>query len=211
MGLEKPSPVDYWRTEDGLTLLTAWKRDGLSDKAICERINVNKGQFVRWKQRYPEINEAVSRGKELVDYMVENALLKAALGYQTKEIKVTLGKKVISGETFQVLKETTIKNVGPNTVACLAWLNNRKHEQWKRNRDNCVDLNEENSNVTVRIIRGKGNGPSDSSDSDVVNEGVELKLAEPDRKPKKVLEDGTVEGTKNMDYWPEDFEEESDS
>lgn len=208
MGLEKPSPVDYWRTEDGLTLLTAWKRDGLSDKAICERINVTKGQFVRWKQQYPEINEAVSRGKELVDYMVENALLKAALGYQTKEIKVTLGKKVISGETFQVLKETTIKNVGPNTVACLAWLNNRKHEQWKRNRDNCVDLNEENSNVTVRIIRGKG---GDSSDTDVVNEGVELKLAESDRKPKKVLEDGTVEGIKNMDYWPEDFEEESGS
>lgn len=207
MGCEKPSPVDYWRTEDGLTLLTAWKRDGLSDKNICERINVTKAMMVRWKQQYPEINEALSRGKELVDYMVENALLKAALGYQTKEIKVTLGKKVISGETFQVLKETTIKNVGPNTVACLAWLNNRKHEQWKRNRDNCVDLNEENSNVTVRIIRGKGN---DSSDPDVVNEGVELKMAEPDRKPKKVLEDGTVEGVKDMDYWPEDFDGNDD-
>lgn len=199
--------VEYWLTEDGLTLLAAWKRDALSHEQICSRMNIDYATLKRWQIKHPEIKEALSRGKELVDYMVENALLKAALGYKTKEIKVTLGKKVISGETFQVLKETTTKQVGPNAVACLAWLNNRKHEQWKRNRDNCVEYNEDDKSVTVKIIRGKGKEQTDSS-GDVVNDGVEITMdRNPDRKPKKILEDGTVEGEKNMDYWPDDFEE----
>lgn len=208
MGKHNESMVDYWLTDDGLTLLAAWKRDGLTIEKICERIGINRHTMTRWQNDFPEIKEALSRGKELVDYMVENALLKAALGYTTKEIKVTLGKKAINGEVFTVLKETTTKHVGPNAVACLAWLNNRKHEQWKRNRDNCVEYNEEDSNVTVKIIRGKGGTKNVENDSvePEVNEGVEIKI--PDRKPKRVLEDGTVEGEKNMDYWPEDFEEE---
>lgn len=198
---------DYWRTEDGLTLLAAWKRDGLTMHEICDRMNVDYSNLKRWQNKYPEIKDALSRGKELVDYMVENALLKAALGYKTKEIKVTLGKKVISGETFTVLKETTEKQVGPNAVACLAWLNNRKHDVWKRNRDNFVEYDKDTDNVTVKIIRGKGSEEADSS-GDVVNKGVEIKMdRNPDRKPKKVLEDGSVEGEKDMDYWPDDFEE----
>lgn len=207
MGNINKSKVDYWLTEDGLTLLRAWSRDGFSLQQIAEKMEVNRSVMTKWRGEYPEIKEAMSQGKEIVDYMVENALLKAALGYETKEIKVTLGKKVINGEAFQVLKETTTKQVGPNTVACLAWLNNRKHEQWKRNRDNCVEYDAEDSKgVTVKIIRGKGSGQDASGD--VVNDGVEVKINNPDRKPKKVLEDGTVEGEKDLDYWPEDFEEE---
>lgn len=208
MGYIRESPVDYWLSEDGLTLIQAWSRDGLKMQQIADRMGVRYDILHRWKEKYPEIKEAMKRGKEIVDYMVENALLKAALGYETKEIKVTLGKKVINGEAYQVLKETTTKQVGPNTVACLAWLNNRKHEQWKRNRDNCVEYDAEDSKgVTVKIIRGKGNGEQDAS-GDIVNDGVEVKINNnPDRKPKKVLDDGTVEGEKDLDYWPEDFEE----
>lgn len=208
MGSVYSGLIDYWKTEDGLTLLAAWTRDGLSQHKIAERIGIDYATLKRWKNKEPEIEEALSKGKELVDYMVENALLKAALGYQTKEIKVTLGKKVINGETYTVLKETTTKQVGPNAVACLAWLNNRKHEQWKRNRDNCETISPEDSNVTVKIIRGKGSGTADEQ-GDVLNDGVEIKMKpDSDRKPKKVLEDGTVEGERDMDYWPDDFEEE---
>lgn len=207
MGYINESKVDYWLTEDGLTLLEAWSRDGYKISEIADKMGVRYDKLSRWRQSYPEIKKAMSRGREIVDYMVENALLKAALGYETKEIKVTLGKKVINGEAYQVLKETTTKQVGPNTVACLAWLNNRKHEQWKRNRDNCVEYDAEDSKgVTVKIIRGKGGGQDASGD--VVNDGVEVKINNPDRKPKKVLDDGTVEGERDLDYWPEDFEEE---
>lgn len=205
MGSVYNSYVDYWRTEDGLTLLAAWKRDGFTDKQIAEKIGVKGQTLCKWKETYPEINEALHRGKEIVDYMVENALLKAALGYKTKEIKVTLGKKVVSGETYQVMKETVVKEVGPNAVACLAWLNNRKFDKWKRNRDNVVETNPDDGNVTVTIIRGKGKNDGLGEE---VNDGVKIETGVQNRKPKKVLPDGTVEGdVEDLDAWPDDFEE----
>lgn len=196
---------DRWLQEDGLTLMSCWRRDGLSYQQIADRIGITDRILKRWREEHPEINEALRVGKELLDYKVENALLKAALGYTTKEIKVTLGKKIISGETFTVLKETTTKEVGPNAVACLAWLNNRKHEQWKRNRDKVVEMNEEDSNVTVTIIRqGK-------KEDDGVNEGVTI-----ERKPKKegpriVTDEEAKAGGGNPDYWPDDWIDETNS
>lgn len=189
---------EYWVSEDGLTLIEAWARDGLTQAQMAERIGISRSELRKWRERIPDIDEAMRVGKELLDYKVENALLKAALGYKTKEIKVTLGKKKVGGEVFEVLKETTTKEVGPNAVACLAWLNNRKHDQWKRNRDRCEDNREEDSNVTVTILRGKGDGLGDS-----VNDGVKVSMK---RKPVEISDEDN-EGV-SLDSWPDDWEDE---
>lgn len=195
---ENANLYEYWLKDDGLTLIRCWRRDGMTYPQIAQRMGVGDRVLRRWREEYPPIAEALSVGKELLDYRVENALLKAALGYTTKEIKVTLGKKVVSGEAFQVLKETTTKEVGPNAVACLAWLNNRKHEQWKRNRDNVVDANSEDSNVTVTIIRGG------KKSDDGINEGVVIERTDAPKKPKTVTDEEAKQG--GLDYWPDDFE-----
>lgn len=171
MGNTRSSAVDYWRTEDGLTLINAWARDGLIMEEIAKKIGITRPMLDKWKNRYPEIEEALNTGKEIIDYKVENALLKAALGYKTKEIKVTLGKKIINGEVFEVLKETTEKEIAPNVTACLAWLNNRKFDQWKRNRDKVLNLNEEDQNINITIIRGN---PKTDDIGDNVNQEVKL-------------------------------------
>lgn len=193
--------MGYWLTEDGLTLLTAWKRDGLTEAAIARNMGISQKVLTGWKKECPELRDALRVGKELLDYRVENALLKAALGYTTKEVKVTLGKKMVGGEAFQVLKETTTKEVGPNAMACLAWLNNRKHDQWKRNRDNVVDVDKEDSNVTVTIIRGG------KKDSDGVNEGVSVTMNGRNG-PKRLTDEEAKQG--NLDSWPDDWEEDDE-
>lgn len=191
--------MEYWLSDDGLTLLTAWKRDGLTDGQISDNMGVDCRRLRKIKEEYPEIRKALSVGKELLDYRVENALLKCALGYKTKEVKVTLGKKVVSGEAFQVLKEVTEKEVGPNAVACLAWLNNRKFDKWKRNRDAVPDLDKEDSGVTVTIIRGN------KKEDDGINDGVTVTV--PERKgPKHVTDEEAKEG--GLNSWPDDWEEE---
>lgn len=198
---EKEDPFGYWVTDDGLTLLTAWKRDGLTDANIAKNMGISPSVLRDWKKECREIKEALMVGKELLDYRVENALLKAALGYTTKEVKVTLGKKIVGGEAFQVLKETTTKEVGPNAVACLAWLNNRKHDQWKRNRDNVVDLDKEDSNVTVTIIRGG------RKDQDGVNEGVSVTMNGRNG-PKHLTDEEAKQG--GLDSWPDDWSEDDE-
>lgn len=154
MGKINESKVDYWLSDDGLTLIAAWSRDGYTIDDLCGKIGISRETLRKWRMRYPEIEEAIKTSREVIDYKVENALLKAALGYTTKEIKVTLGKKIVSGETFEVLKETTTKEVAPNVTACMAWLNNRKHEQWKRNRDKTLEVNDEDNNINITIVRG---------------------------------------------------------
>ena len=163
-------------------------------------MGIERYTLSKWRKRYPEIAQALNTGKELVDYKVENALLKAALGYTTKEIKVTLGKKVVNGEVFEVLKETTTREVAPNVTACMAWLNNRKHDQWKRNRDKVLELDEEDSNINITIVRG----PKEDSLGDNVNQEVNFQ-------PKKQEQTKVEESDeKDLDYWPEDWEDEDE-
>lgn len=67
-----------WLEPDGLTLLEGWARDGLTDEKIAKKCGCNAGTLYEWKKKYPEISEALKKGKEVVDYEVENALLQSA-------------------------------------------------------------------------------------------------------------------------------------
>lgn len=74
---------EYWLTEDGLTLLEGWARDGLTDEQISNNCKITATTLYEWKKRFPEISEALKKGKEIVDFEVENALLNKALGGDT--------------------------------------------------------------------------------------------------------------------------------
>ena len=74
---------EYWLTEDGLTLLEGWARDGLTDEQIARNMGVAYSTFRVWKDKYPAIPAALKTSKEIVDYEVENALLNKALGGDT--------------------------------------------------------------------------------------------------------------------------------
>lgn len=110
-----------WLEPEGLLKLEGWARDGLVDEQIAQNIGIAASTLYEWKKQYPEISEALKRGKEVVDRQVENALLKRALGYTYDEITMEYGK-----ETRRVTKE-----VVPDTTAQIFWLKNRKPEQWR--------------------------------------------------------------------------------
>ena len=154
MGNLKNSKVDYWLSDDGLNLIRSWSRDTFSKAEIAKRMDINVNTLVKWQKQYKEIDDAINTTREMVDYQVENAVLKAALGYKTKEIKVTIGKKVVNGEMVEMLKETTTKEVPPNIKAAMFWLNNRKFDDWKLNRDKIVEVDPDDSQVTITIQRG---------------------------------------------------------
>ena len=69
---------EYWRTTDGLILLKGWARDGLKDEQIAHNCGITVKTLYEWKNRYSDICDALKKGKEIVDYEVENALLKRA-------------------------------------------------------------------------------------------------------------------------------------
>ena len=69
-----------WQEPDNLVLLQGWARDGCTDEELAKKMNISPSTLYEWVKKYPEISEAIKKGKEVVDYEVENALLKKALG-----------------------------------------------------------------------------------------------------------------------------------
>ena len=68
-----------WITKENLILLEGWARDGLTNEQIAHNIGINPDTLYEWKKTKSEISEALKKGREVVDYQVENALLEKAL------------------------------------------------------------------------------------------------------------------------------------
>lgn len=68
-----------WLTEDGLTCLRGWAREGATDEQIAEYMGISRSTLYEWKKKYPDISDALKKGKAVVDFEVENALLNKAL------------------------------------------------------------------------------------------------------------------------------------
>lgn len=70
-----------WLENDKLILLQGWARDGLSDEQIAHNMGIHVRTLYMWKKK-PECEQifhAIKNGKEVVDYIVENALMKNAM------------------------------------------------------------------------------------------------------------------------------------
>lgn len=208
MASKNASIVDEWLDDDNLMLIEAWARDGYTKQDIADRIGIHICTLREWEKNYPEIKEALKKGREIIDYKVENALLKRALGYTAKEIKVVLGRQVKGGQTFQITKEVVEKEIAPDVTACAMWLNNRRPDKWKRNRDKIVELEEEDSNLQITIIRG----PKSDDEMDTTNQAITISSKGKDNEPPvdTPSKPGLLKEEDDKDYWPEDWEEEDE-
>lgn len=118
--------------EPKLLLIEAWARDGLTDLQIAEKLGISEASFYKYRNEHEEFTEALKNGKEVIDTMVENALLKAALGYEYEEVTTEM-TSLKSGENVypaEVTKAVT-KHAAPNTTALIFWLKNRKPKEWR--------------------------------------------------------------------------------
>lgn len=71
--------INDWLEKDKLILLEGWSRDGLTNEQIANNIGINVKTLYDWKNKESDICNALKKGREIVDYEVENALLKSAL------------------------------------------------------------------------------------------------------------------------------------
>lgn len=71
--------INEWLEEDKLILLEGWARDGLTDEQIANNIGIDRTTLYRWKEKDCNIFNALKKGREVVDFEVENALLQNAL------------------------------------------------------------------------------------------------------------------------------------
>lgn len=71
--------IDEWLEKDKLILLEGWARDGLTYEQIAKNMGIGLTTLKEWRQKEPTISTTLKKGREVVDFEVENALLKNAL------------------------------------------------------------------------------------------------------------------------------------
>lgn len=109
-------------------------RLGATDKEIAEFFDIAESTFYEWKDAYPKFTEALKRGKLPADMQVVNSLHKRATGYKYKEVtyeKIDLKEKLEAEPDSEIVKEVykkrvVVKEVIPDTIAQIYWLNNRR-------------------------------------------------------------------------------------
>lgn len=138
--------------KDKLTLIEAWKRDGLTDEEIIKNLGISKDTFYKYKNKYSEFNKALKNGREIADITVENALFKRAIGYKYKEVIKEV--KEIDGKKSTYVKEV-IKEMPGDVVAQIFWLKNRKSSKWKDKQD--IDIEDNNVSITINGVKRNGN------------------------------------------------------
>ena len=126
-----------WLTDEGKVRLQGWARDGLSDDQLADKMGVCPSTFYAWKNRYPEISEALREGKEVADRKVENALYNSCFDrkitirrpFKVKEVYYNDGKRC---EREHVMYGEEDVAIPANEKAIEFWLANRKPEKWSR-------------------------------------------------------------------------------
>lgn len=135
--MARPSKY-YSHVEPKLNLVESWARDGLIDEQIANNLDISLTSYYEYKNKYTEFAEALKNGKDDIDIMVENALLKRAMGYSFEEVtRESVPCKAYEDENGNTVEHTLMvtkvvtKEVQPDTTAQIFWLKNRRPQAWR--------------------------------------------------------------------------------
>jgi len=136
----------YTNVQPRLIEIEGWCREGLIDEQIWPRLSISKTSFYDYQNQHSEFLDALKNGKNIVDYRVENSLLKSAEGHEKIIKKAFKLKKVWYDENGKRCEEETIAYADeifyypPVPVSMIYWLKNRKPNQWKDKPDTKKDV-----------------------------------------------------------------------
>lgn len=126
---------EYWISTDGLLLIEGWARDGLTKEQIAKNIGISRDTLNEWEKKFSDISDALKKGREVADRIVENALFKNATGYDTEETTEEPWFNKTTGKNELVVTKRVKKHVPGNVTAQIFWLKNRKPNDWRDKHD----------------------------------------------------------------------------
>ena len=104
-------------------------------------MGIHAATLYKWENDHDEIRKAIKKGKAPVDYEVENALLKSALGYKVTLRKPMKIKTVTRSGNNRTIEEERIEYVDeeqyvkPEVTAQIFWLKNRRGAIWREKQE----------------------------------------------------------------------------
>lgn len=142
-----------WDThvKDKLVVVEGWARNGLTEKQIAHNLGVAYSTFRVYKEKYPALSAVLKKGREVIDFEVEGALIKRALGYSYVEVTKELVEDETTGSAKLKVVKTVTKQVAPDVTAQIFWLKNRKPNEWK-NDPQMLELKKRDLELKQKIV-----------------------------------------------------------
>lgn len=91
---------------------------------IAQALGCSERTVIAWKGQHPEFKQLIEQLQHNPDVHVENAIYRAALGYEYEETTIETGT---NGEKLIRYK----KHQPPNISAARLWLTNRRPNEWR--------------------------------------------------------------------------------
>ena len=100
--------------------------DGYTDKRLSKFFKMTEPTFNSYKKIYPKFFKSLKKSKEQADKKVVQSLFKRATGFEYTEVHTEFNSAGIMKN-----KTTIVKQVVPDTTACIFWLKNRQPGEWR--------------------------------------------------------------------------------
>ncbi len=120
-----------------LDRIPAWRRQGLTERQVAEKLGVSESSFCVYKNNYVELLEALKKGKEELVETLEESLYTRGMGGEYKEETVYVEE--VGGITRKWKKVTT-RHVPPDTGALAFALKNLAPERWRDRKEQEVSM-----------------------------------------------------------------------
>jgi nucleotidyltransferase/DNA polymerase involved in DNA repair len=79
-------PSKYFtHVKPNLDLIISWRQSGLTEKQICEKLNVKLSCWCLYKKQFTELADAVKESKQKLVANLKKSLFQEALGYEFEE------------------------------------------------------------------------------------------------------------------------------
>jgi len=115
---------------------------GATSQEIADALGVGLTTIKRWMDENEQFRAAVKDGKALADERVVKALFSRAIGCHIQDSDI----RVIEG---QIVITPLEKHFPPDTAACMAWLHNRRPDEWKPRK--AADPDGEDDSITSAL------------------------------------------------------------
>ena len=127
-----------------------WRREGYTEEQISKLVGVAYSTFMEYKNKYPELREALKESRELLVSDLEDSLFQIAMGKKTatttrikKEYNYRTGKLEVVEENIE------IREYLPNTTALIFALKNLEVNSWKDRRDSTIEISTDETKESI--------------------------------------------------------------
>ncbi|WP_088185869.1 transposase [Desulfosporosinus sp. FKA] len=115
------------QVKEQLQFVEGWAKLGLTEEQIAHNLGIGRSTLGEFKNKYPELQSALKKGRTVAVAELENTLYKRALGYDYEISRTSL--RMIDGKEAKFVQKIR-KHMPADVGAIIILLKNKDRGNW---------------------------------------------------------------------------------